>query len=76
VVVPGSLLSLRDPDTLRMRVSGPPADLIADRGDHILLSVPRDKIREGSYLEAEISYLINEKGYRFVNQWSLRKPVP
>gem|GEM_PF-6308577 len=48
-------------------------DLIADKGDQILLSVPKGKIRPSSYLMDEIEYLTKEKGYRWINQWSLVK---
>jgi hypothetical protein len=26
----------------------------------------------GSYLERELNYLVNEKGYQWVNQWALK----
>jgi len=41
-------------------------------GDDILLNVPKSKIRPGSYLEREIDCLL-KNGYKWVNQWSLRK---
>jgi len=49
-------------------------DKIAANGDQVLLSLPKTKIRPGSYLADEIQYLIKEKGYRWINQWSLGKP--
>ncbi|MBN1852516.1 MAG: hypothetical protein JW829_07315 [Pirellulales bacterium] len=49
-------------------------DKIANAGDKVLLSLPKTKIRPDSYLAKEIQYLINEKGYRWINQWSLGKP--
>jgi hypothetical protein len=48
-------------------------DVIAERGDDVLLSVPKTKIRYPSALVDEIKYLTEQKGYRWVNQWSLRK---
>jgi len=48
-------------------------DVIAARGDDILLSVPKTKIRYPSALADEIKYLTEEKGYSWVNQWSLKK---
>jgi hypothetical protein len=37
-------------------------------------AVRKSEIKPGSWLEKEIEYLINEKGYRWLNQWSLAKP--
>jgi hypothetical protein len=48
-------------------------DKIALKGDQILLSIEKSKINPGSYLETEIEYLIEQKGYRWINQWSLKK---
>lgn len=48
-------------------------DVIADRGDDIILSVAKKEIRPGSSLANEIKYLIDYKGYKWVNQWSLKK---
>jgi hypothetical protein len=48
-------------------------DKIADAGDQVLLSLPKGQIREGSYLAREIDYLINVKGYKWINQWALGK---
>ena len=48
-------------------------DVIAERGDRVLLSLTKGEIPEtGSSLSDEIRYLTSEKGYRWVNQWSLR----
>ena len=30
--------------------------------------------KSGSYLEREIDYLTTQKGYKWVNQWSLKPP--
>jgi len=49
-------------------------DKIAAAGDDVLLSLPKKEIRRGSALEHEVEYLTREKGYRWVNQWSLKKP--
>ena len=49
-------------------------DKIASRGDQVLLSLPKSKVRPDSYLAKEIQYMINEKGFRWINQWSLGKP--
>jgi RHS repeat-associated protein len=47
-------------------------DVITERGDKILLNVPKNKIRPHSYLEKEIKYL-EEYGYKWINQWVLVK---
>lgn len=47
-------------------------DIIAARGDRVLLATAKKEIRPGSPLAHEIQYLTREKGYRWVNQWSLR----
>lgn len=47
-------------------------DKIASSGDQVLLSTAKTKIRPGSSLAREVQYLTQEKGYRWVNQWSLR----
>jgi hypothetical protein len=48
-------------------------DVIAERGDRVLTSVPKGEIPEtGSALSDEIAYLTGEKGYSWANQWSLR----
>jgi len=47
-------------------------EVVAARGDRILLSTPKTQIREGSALADEIQYLTTNHGYRWVNQWSLR----
>ena len=47
-------------------------DTIADRGDRILLSVEKSKIRKDSWLKREVDYLTQERGYVWVNQWTLR----
>jgi RHS repeat-associated protein len=47
-------------------------DKIADAGDQVYLSVSKTKIRPGSSLADEVQYLINERGYQWINQWSLR----
>ena len=48
-------------------------DKIASREDQILLSHSKGNIRKGSYLEREVNTLIDKKGYKWVNQWSLKK---
>ncbi len=49
-------------------------DKIASKGDTVNLSLPKGEIRSGSYLSKEINYLTSQKGYKWVNQWSLRSP--
>ena len=49
-------------------------DVVADRGNQVLLSLPKTEIRPGSYLAQEVQYLTSKKGYVWVNQWSLRPP--
>jgi RHS repeat-associated protein len=48
-------------------------DVIADRGDDVLLSIPKTEIRPDSYLARELAHLVNNKGYKWVNQWKLVK---
>lgn len=40
-------------------------------GDRVLVSVPKGRIEEISYLTEEIEYLL-ENGYQWVNQWALK----
>jgi len=47
-------------------------DVISARGNRVLLSLPKQDIRPGSYLADEVGYLTQEKGYVWVNQWALR----
>lgn len=47
-------------------------DVIAGRGDRVLLSVPKGEVPTTGPLADEIAYLTDEKGYVWVNQWSLR----
>jgi RHS repeat-associated protein len=47
-------------------------DKIAEKQDKILLNVARNEIRPGSALAGEIEYLTTQKGYKWVNQYSLR----
>jgi RHS repeat-associated protein len=47
-------------------------DVIAERGDRVLLSTPKGEIGGTGALADEIAYLTGEKGYVWVNQWSLR----
>jgi len=48
-------------------------DKIADAGDDVLLSLPKKDIRPGSWLAEEVKYLTDQKGYKWVNQWALKK---
>ncbi|MBF0386173.1 MAG: hypothetical protein HQL27_09955 [Candidatus Omnitrophica bacterium] len=48
-------------------------DIIADKGDQIYLSNPKKTVKEGSALADELEYLTTEKGYQWINQWSLMK---
>jgi hypothetical protein len=47
-------------------------DQIAARGDRVLLSTPKLQIQSGTALSNDIQYLTQDKGYVWVNQWSLR----
>jgi hypothetical protein len=47
-------------------------DVVTTRGDRILLSTPKNQIQAGTALYDEIAYLTGERGYVWVNQWSLR----
>lgn len=47
-------------------------DVIIDRGDEVLLSIPKNDVRPDSALAMEIKYL-KEKGYKWINQWKLVK---
>jgi hypothetical protein len=49
-------------------------DTIADAGDEVLLSLPKTKIRPNSWLADEVIYLTKQRGYQWVNQWTLRLP--
>ncbi|WP_262707617.1 hypothetical protein [Aequorivita ciconiae] len=42
------------------------------KGDVVLLSLSRSKVRPGSYLEKEIKYLM-DNGYKFVDDITLKK---
>jgi hypothetical protein len=46
-------------------------EIIASRGDKVLLSVPKSLILSGSSLDMEIQQLTGSLNYRWVNQWSL-----
>ena len=50
-------------------------DVIAERGDRVCLSVSQYDIRPNSSLVKELDYLIKQKGYRWVDEWSLAKEV-
>jgi hypothetical protein len=47
-------------------------DVIAGRGDRVLLSTSKTEIQAGTALADEIAYLTGQKGYVWVNQWSLK----
>lgn len=47
-------------------------DVIASRGDRVLLSVPKGEVPDTGPLADEVAYLTGDKGYIWVNQWSLR----
>jgi hypothetical protein len=47
-------------------------DTVTSRGDRILLSTPKSKIQPDTSLAWEVEYLTGERGYVWVNQWSLR----
>jgi hypothetical protein len=47
-------------------------DVIADRGDRVLLSTVKREIGNRGALPDEIKYLTRQRGYSWVNQWSLR----
>ena len=47
-------------------------DVIAERGERVLLSVPKGPATGTGALADELAYLTREKGYVWVNQWSLR----
>ena len=46
-------------------------DKITAARDQVFLSIPKKLIRPNSSLAREVDYLIREKGYRWLNQWSL-----
>jgi len=48
-------------------------DVIAEKGDQVIVSIQKNAIRKGSGLEWEVNTLINELGYKWENQWSLIK---
>jgi RHS repeat-associated protein len=47
-------------------------DVVTGAGDQIYLSVPKGSINPGSALADEVRYLTGEKGYQWINQWSLK----
>jgi hypothetical protein len=47
-------------------------DKIAASGDKVVLSVSKTKMRKTGPLKDELDYLLNEKNYRWVNQWTLK----
>ncbi len=47
-------------------------DTVANRGDRILLSTPKSGIQPNTWLAREVEYLTQDRGYVWVNQWSLR----
>jgi len=47
-------------------------DVIGDRGDKVLLSIPKSEIIPGTALHFEIRCLQESLDYRWTNQWSLR----
>lgn len=49
-------------------------DRIAEKSDIVNLSLPKSSIDPNSYLAKEVEYLVSQKGYKWVNQWSLRPP--
>jgi RHS repeat-associated protein len=59
-------------ETQRWHANSHFLDIIAARGDRVLLSVPSYSMKRPSYLEREVDYLVNEKGYQWVNQWALK----
>ena len=48
-------------------------DVIAEKGQNVYLSVDKKFIKPNSSLKTEIDYLITQKGYKWVNQWMLKK---
>ena len=47
-------------------------ETIAERGDTVLLSVPKREIPPTGFLRDEVDYLQNELDYVWVNQWALK----
>src|SRR5262249_8673207 len=50
-------------------------EIIAARGNRILLNIPKGEIGSRGYLPREIAYMTS-KGYKWVNQWSMHPPGP
>ena len=48
-------------------------DIVGGRGDKIIFSTPKNDITAGSSLEMEYQYLMEKYGYKWVNQWSMRR---
>jgi hypothetical protein len=46
-------------------------NLIADRGDRVLLSIPKTQIQAGTGLAEEVRILVQERGYKWIGQWAL-----
>ena len=47
-------------------------DRISAARDQVLLSTPKTRIEPGTALAHEVQYLVKQKNYRWVNQWSLK----
>jgi hypothetical protein len=47
-------------------------DTIISRGDEVIVSIAKKDVRNGTWLDWEIGYL-KEKGYKWVNQYTLKK---
>lgn len=63
------------PEEQRWKVNEHFIDVIADKEDKIIFNVPKRKIRVDTDLEREVAVL-KKKGYKWVNQWSMRKKCP
>ena len=48
-------------------------DVIANKGDQVYSATQKNFIKSPSSLGKEVSRLTDEKGYKWVNQWSLKK---
>lgn len=59
-------------DALRWKANQHFLDIVSSRGDRILLSAPKSKIQPNTWVVREVEYLTQERGYVWVNQWSLR----
>jgi len=48
-------------------------DYVSKNGDKVILNVSKDEIKDGSALQKEVQYLINQNGYTWKDNYTLEK---